>query len=68
MTKNMSKADGIIRIIVALAIVALWYFNVVGGVLLYVLGAVALIFIITGFVNYCPLYGVFGLRTRPKNS
>ena len=60
----MSKADGIIRILVAVAILALWYFNVLSGWLLIVLGVVAGIFILTGFLNFCPLYAVFGLRTR----
>jgi len=66
MKKNMSKTDGIIRIIVALVIGALWYFNVVSGALLIILGVVAAIFIVTGFINFCPLYGILGIRTKPK--
>ncbi|MEP1096309.1 MAG: DUF2892 domain-containing protein [Cyclobacteriaceae bacterium] len=66
MKKNMSKTDGIIRIIVALAILALWYTGAIGGALLVVLGIVAAIFIITGFLNFCPLYSVFRIRTRAK--
>jgi len=62
----MSKTDGIIRIIVALVIGALWYFNVVSGALLIILGVVAAIFIVTGFINFCPLYGILGIRTKPK--
>jgi uncharacterized membrane protein YkgB len=64
MEKNMSKTDGIIRLIVAVAIIALWYFGVVGGILLTVLSIVAVIFIITGFINFCPLYAALGIRTR----
>ncbi len=64
MKKNMSKTDSVVRLIVALAIVALWYFGFVGGVLLTILSVVAVIFIITGFVNFCPLYAVFRIRTR----
>ncbi|MDW3195520.1 MAG: DUF2892 domain-containing protein [Cytophagales bacterium] len=64
MKKNMSKTDGIIRLIVAAAIIALWYFGVVGGVLLTVLSIVAVIFIITGFINFCPLYAALRIRTR----
>ena len=67
MKKNMSKTDGIIRIIVALAIVLLWYLGTIGGVLLTVLSVVGVIFIVTGFVNFCPLYAVLGIRTRPKS-
>lgn len=64
MKKNMSKADGIIRIIVALAIIGLWYFQVISGTLLLILGIVAVIFIATGFLNFCPLYAAFRIRTR----
>ena len=66
MIKNMSKADGTIRIIIALGIAALWYFNIVSGILLTVLAVVAVIFIITGFINFCPLYAAFKIRTRGK--
>jgi len=62
----MSKTDSIIRIIVAVGIAALWYGNVISGTLLLILGIVAGIFIITGFINFCPLYSVFGIRTKSK--
>lgn len=60
----MSSTDGIIRIIIALCVAALWYFNVVSGLLLTILAAVAVIFIVTGFINFCPLYAAFKIRTR----
>lgn len=68
MNKNMSKTDGIIRIIVAVTIGVLWYTGTVSGTLLIILGVVAAIFIVTGFINFCPLYSVFGFRTRKKSS
>jgi len=64
MIKNMSRTDGIIRIIVALAILAMWYLGMIGGTLLIVLSVVAAIFIVTGFINFCPLYAALKLRTR----
>lgn len=60
----MSKSDGIIRLVVALAIVVLWYLGIVGGLLLTILSIVAIIFIVTGFINFCPLYAALGIRTR----
>ncbi len=66
MVKNMSNADGVVRILIALTIVALWYFGVIAGPWLVVLTIVAAIFIVTGFVNFCPLYAAFGWRTRKK--
>lgn len=64
MTKNMSKIDGIIRLFVAVIIAALWYFNMVSGPLLIGLAVVAVIFTLTGFVNFCPLYAALKIRTR----
>jgi len=68
MKKNMSKADAIIRIIVATVILILWYSGIIGGTILIVLGVVAAIFMITGFINFCPLYGVLGIGTRAKSA
>lgn len=66
MVKNMSKTDGIIRIIIALVIVGLWASGLVGGVLLITLGVVAFAFIITGFINFCPIYAILKIRTRQR--
>lgn len=64
MTKNMSKTDGIIRLIVAAVIAILYFTKVIDGTLAIVLGVVGLIFIVTGFINFCPLYAVLGIRTK----
>lgn len=64
MKKNMSKIDGIVRILLAVAIVVLWYTEMISGTLLIVLGIVAAIFILTGFINFCPLYAALGIKTR----
>ena len=66
MIKNMSKTDGIIRIIVALVIAGLGYFNIIGGIWLIILGIVAVIFIATGFISFCPLYAMFKIRTNKQ--
>lgn len=63
MKKNMGGTDRIIRIVLALAVVALYYFNVIEGTLAYVLLAVAGIFVLTSFVSFCPLYTIFGINS-----
>lgn len=63
MKKNMGGVDRTIRIIVALALVALYYFKVIEGTLAYVLLAVSGIFLLTSFINFCPLYTVLGINT-----
>jgi len=66
MKKNMGSADKGIRIVIALAIAALYYFNVIEGTLAYVLMALALVFLLTSFISFCPLYLPFGLNTCKK--
>jgi len=66
MKKNMGSADKSIRIVIALAIAALYYFNVIEGTLAYVLMAFALVFLLTSFISFCPLYLPFGLNTCKK--
>lgn len=63
MKKNMSGTDRTIRILLALALVALSYFQVVEGTLAYVLLAVSGIFLLTSLINFCPLYTVLGINT-----
>lgn len=63
MAKNMSGADRVIRFLIAIGVGLLYYFNVVDGVLAYILLAVAAIFLITSFMSICPLYSLFGIRT-----
>lgn len=63
MKKNMGGADRIVRFLLALTVIVLYYFKVIDGTLAYVLLALSAIFIITSFVSFCPLYTLFGLNT-----
>lgn len=64
MKKNMGKMDQTIRITIALAIILLWYFGILAGTVAYILLALAAIFVLTSFINFCPLYTLFGMNTR----
>jgi hypothetical protein len=66
MKKNMGSTDKIIRIAAAVIIAVLYFTNTISGTLALILGAFALIFIITSFISFCPLYLPFGLSTRNK--
>ncbi|WP_138433692.1 YgaP family membrane protein [Winogradskyella algicola] len=63
MKKNMGSLDKGIRIIIAITIALLYYFNVIEGTLAYVLMALAIIFLLTSFISFCPLYLPFGWNT-----
>ena len=63
MKKNMGNTDKAIRVILALGIALLYYFDVIQGTLAYVLMAFAIIFLITSFISFCPLYKPLGINT-----
>lgn len=63
MKKNMGSADRIIRIIIAAIIGYLFYAEIISGTLGVVLLILAAIFLLTSFVNFCPLYAPFGFST-----
>lgn len=68
MKKNMSSTDGIIRILIAIVIAVLYFTHVINGTLAIILGIVAAIFIITGFINFCPIYYILGMSSRKKQA
>ena len=66
MKKNMGTADRIIRILIAVVVIALYFTNVINGTLAIILLALSGIFILTSFVSFCPLYLPFGISTKGK--
>jgi dolichyl-phosphate-mannose--protein O-mannosyl transferase len=63
MKKNMSKTDGIIRLVIAAVLGFLYYNGTLNGTLGLVLVGVVVIAILTSFVNFCPLYALLGIST-----
>ncbi|MBP2282465.1 putative membrane protein [Flavobacterium sp. CG_23.5] len=66
MKKNMGLTDKIIRSSIAAIIAILYFTNVISGTLAIILGVFAVIFLITSFVSFCPLYFPFGFSTRKE--
>ena len=66
MKKNMGTADKVIRILIAVVIVVLFFTGQISGLLAIILMVFAIIFIITGFVSSCPLYSFLGISTIKK--
>ncbi|GAB5464677.1 MAG: DUF2892 domain-containing protein [Candidatus Kapaibacteriales bacterium] len=63
MKKNMGSADKFIRLAIAFAIALLYFFNVIEGTLGIILLVVAIVFALTSFISFCPIYAPFGLST-----
>jgi uncharacterized membrane protein len=64
--KNMGNADKIIRTILAIVIVILFFTKVISGTLGWVLLALAVVFLLTSLFGVCPLYIPFGINTAKK--
>lgn len=64
MTRNMGTVDRSIRIVIVVAIAALYFAHRITGTLALVLEIVAVIFLVTSLVGFCPLYTMIGLSTK----
>lgn len=62
----MGSADRIIRVIIAIIIVTLFFTNVITGVLGIILITLSGIFVLTSLINFCPLYLPLGISTCKK--
>ncbi|MBL7884524.1 MAG: DUF2892 domain-containing protein [Bacteroidia bacterium] len=66
MKKNMGNSDKIIRVLIALVVIALYFSNIISGTLGIVLLVLSGIFILTSIVSFCPLYTILGINTCKK--
>lgn len=67
MKQNMGGADRAIRLIVAAVIAVLYFTHRISGTMAIVLAVVAVIFVVTSSVSFCPAYLPFGISTRKKD-
>jgi len=68
MKANMGTADKLVRILAAILIGVLYFMGQITGTVAIILLAVAVIFIATSFMSFCPLYLPFGISTKKKES
>lgn len=63
MKPNMGTTDRVIRVIAAAIVAALYVNGTISGVVGIVLLILAVIFVATSLVSFCPLYLPFGINT-----
>lgn len=68
MKKNLGLTDKIFRISLAAIVAVLYYTDVISGTWAVVLGVFAVVFVITSFLGFCPLYLPFGISTNRRKS
>ena len=63
MTRNVGPEDRVVRIVIALGLAILIYFEVLGGTPAIVAGIVAAYLLVSGLLTRCVFYKLAGLDT-----
>ncbi len=58
--------DRIVRILLSIAIVILYFSGVLSGTLAIIALVVAIVFTLTSLIGFCPLYALLGISTKKK--
>jgi hypothetical protein len=66
MKKNMGSADRVIRVMLAALVAVLYFTNFISGTTAIILAVLAIVFVATSLMSFCPLYLPFGLNTLRK--
>jgi len=66
MNRNVGIIDRAIRILISIVIIALYFAQIITGTLAIVLIVLAIVFMLTGLIRFCPLYLPFGIDTWNK--
>jgi small-conductance mechanosensitive channel len=66
MKKNMGMIDRVIRVALAIVVAVLYFTGAINGVAAIILGILALVFLATSAVGFCPLYAPFDFSTQQK--
>lgn len=61
MKKNVGQLDRVIRIVLGIVVLSLFFFLEGGWKWLSLLG---IVFILTGVIGFCPMYVPFGMSTK----
>ncbi|NOZ04386.1 MAG: DUF2892 domain-containing protein [FCB group bacterium] len=63
MKKNMGTLDRGIRVLLAVVVAILYFAGQISGLAAIILGIVAVIFLVTSAIGFCPLYSLLKLNT-----
>ncbi|MBL7904886.1 MAG: DUF2892 domain-containing protein [Bacteroidales bacterium] len=67
MKKNMGLTDRIIRLALAALVAVLYFTGILNGTLGTVLLVLAVVFVLTSLISFCPLYPLFRMNTNKKS-
>jgi len=66
MKKNLGTNDKVIRILIAVVFAVLFFTHVITGTIGIILLILAVVFVLTSLISFCPLYWPFGISTAKK--
>jgi ABC-type antimicrobial peptide transport system permease subunit len=67
MKKNIGTIDRIIRMLLAIVVIMLCLTGSITGFTAIILGILAIVFVITSLIGFCPLYVPFKISTVGKS-
>lgn len=67
MKTNMGGIDRVLRLILAGVVAILFFTEQLTGTAAVVLGILAIVFVLTSLVGFCPLYVPLGIQTKKKS-
>ncbi len=68
MKGNMAILDRIVRLVLVALVAVLYFTNQLSAVAAVVLGVLAVTFLVTSVVGFCPLYRLLGISTRRRSA
>lgn len=63
MKRNVGTSDKAVRVILAFLFATFYFTNLVTGAWGIVLLVLAIVLLLTSVINFCPLWGLFGINT-----
>ena len=66
MIKNMGTVDRGVRVLLAVLVAVLYLTGNISGTAAIILGILAIIFLLTSLVGFCPLYAPFKFSTKKE--
>lgn len=63
MTKNIGSTEKMIRLVIAAAAIGAKFLIPLGGTTGYIALGVGALALVTGMINFCPLWAVIGVNT-----
>ncbi|MEW6525728.1 MAG: DUF2892 domain-containing protein [Spirochaetota bacterium] len=66
MKKNMGTIDRLLRTIIAIVIIVLYFTGQITGTAAIILGILAVVFLLTSAVSFCPLYVPLKINTKKQ--